>query len=206
MKKTTETPHASFHLTLVPGWEFLRFVVRLVQTELATMRTGERADFVEDFQRYMGGVALVGVTGNCIVAYPVSQGPLSEAVFPLPHEYTEADFTALKQQLAPFVENETNDILVATLHDVLSAWSICYPDASTMGRRLLTVSGPTASCFLRMVTWLLEQDQPRRLRACPACGRIFVRMKHQAFCGRTCASRTMQRKYRARHEAVATTA
>ena len=206
MKKVIATPHASFPLPLVPGGEFLRFVVTLVQTELAAMRTGARADFVEDFQRYMGGVAVVGVTGNCIVAHPVRQAPLSEAVCPLPTEYTEADFTALRQQVAPFVNSEANDILIATLHDVSSAWSVCYPDDSTMGRRLLTVSGPTAACFLRMLTWLLEQDQPKRLRACPECGRIFVRSKHQAFCGRTCSARAMQRTYRARHETGAGTA
>jgi hypothetical protein len=119
--------------------------------------------------------------------------------FPLPEAFTVADYEALQQRLLPLVQCEASGIPVGTLHAVAKIQYMHGMDGSTPGRRQVVVSGPAADCCVRILRWLLDQEPPGRLLACPACGRFFYRHKQQAFCSRRCGNRLGVRQYRARH-------
>jgi hypothetical protein len=185
---------------LLPGADFLRFVVDFVQRDLAGMRPGAWMDFTADFQLYLGQASLIGASGNCILAHPTPDPVLPCATtFPLPAAYTLQDFEVLQQQLLPLVQAEVAGIPAGTFPTVAEVHVPHGLDRSTPGKRQLVITGDTASCAIKMFLWLMAQEPPERLLACPECSRFFYRFKLQAYCSRKCGNRLVVRNYRARH-------
>ena len=198
MKQETSTPLPH---TLRPGADFLQFAVALAQMDLARLRSGDWTNLREDFETYLGHTSWIGASGNCIRAHPVA----SEAS-PLPWQFARPHFQALQQQILPLLQDEARaTIPVGTMYTVAHIWYLHGLDGLTPGRRELVVSGDTAECFGRILTWLLEQEPPERILACPECGTLFYRHKQQAYCTRKCGNRMTVRNYRARLAATSST-
>jgi hypothetical protein len=195
--------HESFPIEsspqLRPGADFLRFAVTVAQLDLERLRQGDWLNLREEFELYMGQASLIGASGNCILAYPVKDGVHgSSMVWPLPHEFTPQDFQALKEQILPLVQSEANGVQWATMYPVCESTVLHGLHRSTPGRRQLVISAPATACFLRIFAWLIGQEPPERILACPECGRYFYRVKQQAYCSRACGNRLVVRNYRKR--------
>jgi len=189
------------------GADFLQFAVAFAQLDLARLRPGDWLNLREDFEAYMGRTSLIGASGNCILAYPVKDGITddpsgSPMEYPLPHEFTQQDFKALQERILPAVQSEAAGILWGMAHCVSEITVMHGLHRSTLGRRQLVISAPAAACFLKIFAWLIEQEPPERILACPECGRFFYRVKQQAYCTRKCGNRLTVRNYRARQATV----
>ena len=190
---STLLPH-----TLRPGADFLQFAVAFAQMDLARLRPGDWTNLREDFEAYLGHTSWIGASGNCIRAHPVAS--------PLPWQFELPHFQALQQQILPLLQDEARaTIPVGTMYTVAMIWYIHGESQSTPGRRQCIISGGTAECFSRILTWLLEQEPPERILACPECGTLFYRHKQQAYCTRKCGNRMTVRNYRARLAATSST-
>jgi hypothetical protein len=198
MKHETPTP---FPHSLRPGADFLQFAVAFAQMDLARLRPGDWTNLREDFEAYLGHTSLIGGSGNCIRAHPAES-----VASPLPWHFELHHFQALQQQTLSLLQDEARaTILVGTMYTVEHIWYIHGMNRLTPGRRELVVSGDTAECFSWLLTWLLEQEPPERILACPECGTLFYRHKQQAYCTRKCGNRMTVRNYRARVAATSST-
>jgi hypothetical protein len=185
---------------LRPGADFLQFAVAFAQRDLATLRQGDWMNLREDFEAYIGQTSFIAASGNCIRAHPTPDSVLPSAVvFPLPGQYELHHFQALQQQVLALLQDESAETIpVGTMHPVAEVTYIDGIGRSTPGRRQLLVSGNTDACFLKILTWLLDQEPPRRILACPECHTLFYRHKLQAYCSRKCSTRVTVRNFRAR--------
>ena len=191
MKHETPTP---FSHALRPGADFLQFAVTVAQMDLMRLRAGDWTNLREDFEASLGHTSWIAASGNCIRAHPVASG-----ASPLPWDFTLQHFQALQQQILPLLQDEAHATMpVGTMYTLAHVWYIDGLDGLTPGRRELVVSGDTAECFVRILTWLLEQEPPGRILACPECGTLFYRHKQQAYCTRKCGNRLTVRNFRAR--------
>lgn len=187
-------PPTAFPHTLRPGADFLQFVVAFVQRDLLRLRAGDWTNLREDFETSLGHTSWIAASGNCIRAHPVGSG-----ASPLPWDFALEHFQALQQQVLPFLQDEARAISpVGTMYTLAHVWYIDGVGGVTPGRRELVVRGDTAECFHRILTWLVDQEPPRRILACPECGTLFYRYKQQAYCTRKCGNRLTVRNFRAR--------
>ena len=198
MKQETPTP---FSHSLRPGADFLQFAVAFAQRDLTRLRPGDWTNLREDFEMSLGHTSWIGASGNCIRAHPAA-APAS----PLPGHFALQHFQTLQQQLLPLLQDEAHATMPAeTSYPVAHVWYVHGLDGLTPGRRELVVSGDPAECFGRILTWLLEQEPPGRILACPECGTLFYRYKQQAYCTRKCGNRLTVRNFRARVAATSST-
>jgi len=58
------------------------------------------------------------------------------------------------------------------------------------------IVGPALDRFLYQMGRVLEEVGPDKLRKCPACDRLFVKVTKKRFCSQRCQSRTYMRGYR----------
>jgi len=187
-----QEPHA-LQLPLLSGSNFLKFVIDFVQKDLQHMRQGDWLNLCDDFEMYLsrkGQHAIAGPTGTCILATPTHP--------PLPEHFEVRHFEALQRVTLP---------LVRQLASQTGSFSL-FPspvnvvphgcDGGAPGRNQLVVHGDTEQCFLTVLVWLVHQEPPDRILACPECGRFFYRVKQQVYCSRTCGNRMTVRHFRAR--------
>jgi phage FluMu protein Com len=72
--------------------------------------------------------------------------------------------------------------------------------AGRAGRNLGVMKGTVRDTF-RLVLWLLLIQEPTdRVLRCPECGKLFYRVRKQAYCSRPCVNRATVRKWRATEE------
>ena len=192
--------------TLRSGADFLQFAVAFAQMDLERLRQGDWLNLREEFEASLGRTSFIGASGNCILAHPTDPPMLPDfrpQDFPLPQDYTAQDFQKLQTMLLPHLQDESSGstIPVGTAYTLAYQWVMHGLDRSTPGRRQLIVSGVTSECFLRILTWLLEQEPPGRILACPECRTLFYRFKQQAYCSRKCGNRLTVRNFRARQAA-----
>jgi hypothetical protein len=70
------------------------------------------------------------------------------------------------------------------------------PSPRFAGRCVLCVEGDTRGTFLTTLLFLLAQQPTNRVSKCPECSKIFLRVRKQQFCGRTCVNRANKRAWR----------
>jgi hypothetical protein len=194
--------------TLRPGADFLQFAVAFAQLDLTRLRQGDWLNLREEFESAVCSTSWIGASGNCILGHPTGPTMLVDyrsQDFPQPQDYTAQGFQKLQAMLLPYLQDESSGrtIPVGTIHPVGETTHMHGLDRSTPGRRQVIVSGDTASCFIKILKWLLDQEPPGRILACPECGTLFYRHKLQAYCSRTCGNRVTVRNFRARRATVA---
>lgn len=65
-----------------------------------------------------------------------------------------------------------------------------------VGRNQLWISGPPRDAFLMTLLLLLVNESTDRIRVCPECERIFLRIRRQEFCSSRCVDRRNKRQWR----------
>jgi hypothetical protein len=68
--------------------------------------------------------------------------------------------------------------------------------------RIFSFRGSIPALFLETLFWLIVSC-PDRIRRCPECERLFVRIRKQEYCSRTCVNRVNKRDWRKAQEAKA---
>jgi hypothetical protein len=185
---------------LLSGAEFLEFVISLAQMDLGALRQGDWLNLREDFETYMGRegfVSIEGASGACILATPTQP--------PLPENFELQHFQALQRVTLPLLQQFASQVgSLSIFTDVALSLFPHGFNKSTPGRNQVVIHGATEQCFLTLLIWLLHQEPPDRILACPECQTLFYRIKQQAYCSRKCGNRATVRNWRARNETSTT--
>ena len=67
-------------------------------------------------------------------------------------------------------------------------------------RSLLFVSGRAREVFVFMLHLVLSQQPSDKLKTCPQCDKIFLRVRRQRYCSRQCTNRANMRAFLARSQ------
>jgi hypothetical protein len=179
---------------LLSGTEFLQFAIEFAQMNLDDLREGDWLNLREDFETYTsrrGWVSIESVSGACVLVSCVEP--------PLPENFELRHFQALQRVTLPLlrqIASQTGSF--STFADVLIALFPHGWNGSTPGRHQVVIKGTTEQCFLNLIFWLVMQEPPDRILACPECQTLFYRVKQQAYCSRKCGNRVTVRNFRAR--------
>ncbi|HET6268381.1 MAG TPA: hypothetical protein VFG11_11735 [Acidobacteriota bacterium] len=161
----------------------------------------------------------IGPGDRPFIAMPASvSGILAIPEPPTPLDYSEADFLALQKKLLgvfhALVEGRKQH--VTQLYEISPA-SKAFPKIRTReneepmilfsgsmvgfaslalpAKTLLLASGPTDVITLLVLHYLLSCEPANRLLRCPECGKIFYRIRKQAYCSRACTNRVLFRRW-----------
>lgn len=78
----------------------------------------------------------------------------------------------------------------------LTLFLLVPPSPRFAGRCVLHVEGDTRGAFLTTLLFLLAQQSTNRVSKCPECDRLFLRVRKQLYCSRTCVNRANKRDWR----------
>jgi hypothetical protein len=195
--------------------EQLKFVIQFATMDLDRLRPGDWLNLRDDLVGFLHGSpedhAPPFTPGRVLIG---GIGPQ------LPHEYPEDDFRRLQAELRWLLE-----WVVARRtggqHGVLRRWAQWSKDGAGelpdppgvialqisfspipldmmghRGRTMFYVHGPTRDVFLYAVHLLLLQERTDRIMCCPECRAIFLRVRKQRYCSRTCTNRANMREWR----------
>jgi hypothetical protein len=184
--------------------ERLAFAVGFAQMDLSRLRPGDWLNLREDV------TAFLGLTPESMTPL-ASLGGISVGVYPpYPQELTEEQFE--------FLRIRTYDLLVSKMENIAMAQvgepptendSVPFPGGNIMfmvrpyapeWRAVPEFRGLTSDMFLLILTLLLGQQPPDRIRRCPECQKLFLRIRKQGYCGRTCVNRVNKRTWREAQE------
>jgi hypothetical protein len=190
--------------TLTNAADFLLFVVEFAQTDLETLRAGDWLNLRENFATFLGRRdqrSILHPSGTAFLASPTHP--------PLPENFSPQDFAVLQAELTPFLAQLAAHSVHATSDPQYSISLFKNVEISLHphgafrnipGVHQIVIHGSTDSCFWAILHWLIAQEPPGRILACPECKRLFYRVKQQAFCSRPCMNRVTVRQWRARQK------
>ena len=118
---------------------------------------------------------------------------------PLPQEFMKADFVSLQKETRKLTRTGGG---IVTIENV-NVSAIGVPITGNPPPSVLSITGPTRDVFLLTASMLLTHPQiAARLSRCPSprqqrvnkiCGKLFLRVRKQKFCSKTCANLASQR-------------
>jgi hypothetical protein len=175
--------------------EQVSFILRFSQLDVLSLRPYEliqlRGQFAGFFGR-RGEDMTPGVRAFGFMAIPLEQ--------PLPQEFTKEQFTSLQKETLRLLREGGGRVPIST--EVLT---ISLPLQGGIPR-FTQMIGATRDMFLLTCALLLVRPEiASRLRRCPApharppgqqCNKLFLRIKKQQYCSKTCANRVSKQKER----------
>ncbi len=174
----------------------LLFAVRFAHMRLDQLRQGDRLNLRDDLTTFLGvqDPEIVGVppynTGGIRVS--VTEKPPTELTDADIADLQRATIAMLKSQVVTEYTTEDGAVLEGTVQ-----FSAIVPLPTGMpGGLLFRGSGP--DMFVLVLSFLLSQQAVNRIQVCPECGKLFLRMRKQQYCSRTCVTRVNKRDARRR--------
>jgi hypothetical protein len=166
----------------------LQFAVRFASLDLNRLREGDWLNLRDDFREFLAGPKLQHM--------PTSADYSEAAVHAL-----QGDMLTLLRQLAgPPTEvprGRDGAIRFDAPLDVRFALNVMWLGENNQGRKSLLV---VAGSFRDRVLWTLSHligDAPTDvIRACPACGTLFARVRRQQYCSARCVKRLAMQHWR----------
>jgi hypothetical protein len=181
------------------------FLVRFMNTDLGQLREGDRLNLLDDFGAFVGA-ELSGLAFEPTDERPTIDGAgvqrlqteLRELIRPIAESQTTVD---PQSRFGRIVAEHAGLAGAATSYSrpVKSAF-VGMTRAPGKGSRL-RVSAPHAELvFLKAALLLLVVKTPaqQRLRVCPECGDVFLRVRKQRYCTRRCVNKVNMRAWVAR--------
>jgi hypothetical protein len=195
----------------------LQFAVQFAQMDLDTLRPGDWMNLRWDLQLFLNlegkdtPLELQRKLQSGTYVPDISHGGVMAVVLDGPQltDMPEADIKALQAETqAVFTEVvTTRNPPHKTEYDIEipARWAIISLDAHPLskgrpGRNLVVVKGTARNMFLLVLLLLLKEEPTDRILPCPECGRLFYRVRKQAYCSRSCVNRATVRKWRATEE------
>jgi hypothetical protein len=179
----------------------LRFAVQFAQMDLDTLRPGDWLNLQWNLRDFLNPIHNDFAPGGLYVS---PDDP------PAPEAYSREDFRALQVETLNILEmvlDGRKEGVVWKCPSVQIRFAVAPlldPPAGKEGRHFLMAEGTTRDMFLLRLWTLLGASDTAGLLRCPECGTIFFRRKNQEYCSRACVNRVTQRRWRERHESVAT--
>jgi len=178
--------------------EKISFILRFAQMDLTALRRSSalehlRAQFHEFFMR----------KGEDLTSTVKALGFLAIAdESPKPEEFTQDQFESLQKETMRLMNGGGGEVPVTT-----QVSTVALPGFGGIPTIML-MKGPTRALFLLSCSLVLTRPEiAARLRRCPArharqpgrkCDKMFLRIRKQQFCSKTCANRVSKQKERGR--------
>ncbi len=177
----------------------LEFIVALANQDLDCLRPSRWMDLRERFDDFFAGDRTRNVTalGGYIPVSPSSAR----------RKLTDDDFRELQKYLKDFLDRHVS------FRDRQKKDAPVNPPASIKdefkfstlpvvpGIDVTLVEGPPASVFRFIVMQLMNRPEANQLKACPECGKFFVRTRRQKYCDTPCTNAASKRAFVERGEA-----
>jgi hypothetical protein len=195
----------------------LAFAIDFAQKDLTQLRQGDWLNLKEDFEAFFltAGQSATPQDLGGIITMPVTA--------PLPQDFTAEDFRRIQELtlniLASAADYVAGSAVVTRSHQHTQTGAIIPPTAmkeeefkgnilfyvlpyplSSKGQAFLSFTGSTRDLFFLILAFLLRQQPKDRIRRCPECQRLFLRMRKQAYCSRTCVNKVNKRTWREARE------
>jgi hypothetical protein len=198
--KTIDIPYGS-QVEMHSNVDRLRFVVGFAQADLKGMRAGDKLNLREDLFSFADVVCYSSEEGLKGLEAKLKQGTALAPAPTSPEDITDKALEEAQGEFREILRGVTQPRLgpaeffsfVTTMPQVRfharvdrNKQTFIFPEAEIpdlLRFRLLQLLGLFANLY--------------RLRMCPECKKIFVKVKRQKYCSQTCANRAYMREYRA---------
>jgi hypothetical protein len=193
LKKTADIPYGS-QVKIQTGLDNLRFIVDFAQADLKVMRAGDKLNLREDLFSFADAIVyspdLKPKAATAVLTCPASPEGISDKAL----EKAQAEFMQIFRGVTLLQTGAPGPQYVARMPDVEF-----YVDEDHQKQTVIRPGGEVADILLYRLIQLLEPSTNllRRLRICPECKKIFVKVKRQKYCSQICANRAYMREYRA---------
>jgi len=161
----------------------LQFALAFAELELDTLREGDWLNLRDDMRTFAwlgeGEQTLEDLGG--VITFPVDR--------PLPQDLTKDNIRALQR------EAKNCFFSIATFQRPLRFHYL--RDGSRDGGVLAYMGNAPDMFLIRLVHLLGTAD---RIRTCPECNKLFLKIRKQKYCSRTCVNKANQRDWRERKQ------
>jgi len=161
----------------------LAFVVHFVQLDLDRLRPGDRLNLEDDLARFLE---------------PDAQGPGLYAVAVGVPGIATGELSALQATMraivTSYLELREGRRRAADLYEI-HLRKMITPQGTPGGPPRVVATGEVRDVALEVLFSVLASVEADRLRRCPECGTIFLRMRKQLYCTRKCVNKANKRAW-----------
>lgn len=190
--------------------ERLAFAVAFAQMDLSQFRPGDWLNLRGDLTSFLG------LTPGSVTPLASLGGIEAVIADPHPQEWAEKDFEKLQKTTYGLLVSKAEDIEMAQIREPstekgprtendsrpFSGGNLLFVVAPrSPGRPAFpTFYGSASNMFFLILALLLGQQPSDRIRRCPECQRLFLRIRKQEYCSRMCVNRVNKRTWREAQE------
>jgi hypothetical protein len=179
----------------------VRFLVRLVTADFDRFREGDWLNLREDLKQFLE-LDILGLTFQPLDSMPVPDVSGPEGMMELR--------STLASLIYPFAESQSSGVPAAAHSARLKEYAGFQSEYAIPADALFAIKSkqgerPTlklsadhrALIFLKAAFVLLVANGPEasRVRLCPECGSLFIRVRKQLYCSRKCVNRVNMRRW-----------
>jgi len=180
----------------------LKFAIEFAQADLKAMRPGDKMNLRDDLFLFASEIPFSSERGPQVKP-DHAYFKFKTAAREMPEEQIEELRVEFLNLLSNVTHKPTIQEKFKAIGKEIEAIELpslrfyALPQISPPGYIVVAVGEPRDVLLYRLIRLLESSADIQRLRVCPGCQRIFLKVKRQKYCSQKCANRSYMREYRA---------